>query len=103
VVRSLITVSHEPNTDVVTIAADSSDPEFAQAVANAYLTVYFESIRSQLEGTQAPLLDEIDAEIEELNAEIARVDAAMAATMIPFLDRDPIPSVEQVAPGLISE
>ncbi|MGY6501053.1 MAG: hypothetical protein ACXIVQ_09215 [Acidimicrobiales bacterium] len=102
-VGAVVTVSHEARTDVVTVAATTESPERSQEIAEAYVAVYFESIRGQLEATQAPMLEALDLQIEELRTEIAQVDQAMVDVMEPFLTSDPIPGLDQVAPGLISD
>lgn len=102
-VASAVTILHEPGTDVVTIAADTTEPTWSQEIADAYVDVYFTSIRSQLDGTLEPVVESMDAEIESLRSQIEVIDQEMVEAVRPYLNSDPIPTLEQIAPGLLSE
>lgn len=93
----------EPLTDVVTIVATTDDPERSQAIADAYATLYLEQLHAQVAGSQEPTIARLDVEITAVRADLADIDAAMVDAMAPYLLRDPIPAIDQVAPGLISE
>lgn len=102
-VAGSVRFEREPLTDVVTIVASTAIPERSQAIADAYLAVYLDQVRAQLDGTQEPDLERLDAEIASVRTELADVDQRMTDALAPYLTRDPIPTLEQVAPGLISE
>lgn len=102
-ISTAVSVNHEPGTDVVTIAADTVLPERSQAIVRTYVDVYFRSIRAQLDGTLEPVIASIDQEIEVLTAAMEEVDEAMVAAVLPYLQSDPIPTLDQIAPGLITQ
>ena len=92
-----------PLTDVVSIVAATADPEQSQAIADAYVEAYLAQLNSQLTASQTPELERLEEQIAEVVAQIDDVDARLEAVMAPLLDRNPIPSPEQVAPALVSE
>lgn len=98
-----VTFEQQPLTDVVVIVAKAATPELAQQIADAYVTEYFEVLRTQLAGTQGPAIEEIDLELEELKTEMDALDAQIATAMARFIEREAVPTVEQVAPQLASE
>lgn len=98
-----VSFDREPKTDVVTIVASAPSPEAAKAIADAHISVYFDQLRAQIEGSQGPEIERLDESITRVRTELADVDDAMLVAIRPFLARDPIPSLEQVAPGLISD
>lgn len=93
----------QPETDVVIVVVTDTDPERAQDLANGYITAYFANLREQLRSTVDPAIEDIDEEIAELRATLTGLDEQIADQMAPFLDREAIPSVEQVAPALDTE
>lgn len=103
VVSSLVTFTHEPLTDVVHVVVTSGDPELSQAIGNAYLDIYFESLRAQVEDTQRPEIESLDDEIAALRTQLTAIDDQIEDALRPFRDREQVPTVEQVAPGLASQ
>ncbi|NLV56579.1 MAG: hypothetical protein GXY13_13305 [Acidimicrobiales bacterium] len=102
-VASLVSFTHEPLTDVVHVEVTSQDPELSQAIGNAYLDIYFESLRAQIEDTQAPEIEQLDAQIATIRDQLNEIDEAIEDALEPFRDRDAVPSIEQVSPRLASE
>jgi Mrp family chromosome partitioning ATPase len=102
-VADAVRFEQEPLTDVVSIIAATSDPERSQAIADAYVEAYLAQLNSQLTASQTPELERLEEQIAEVVAQIDDVDTRLEAVMAPFLDRNPIPSPEQVAPALVSE
>lgn len=102
-VAASVRFEQAPLTDIVTIVATADDPEEAKALADAYLDVYFQQLRDQLDATQEPDLQRIEGEITTVRQQLESVDQQMVEVMEPYLDDENIPALEQVAPGLISE
>jgi Mrp family chromosome partitioning ATPase len=102
-VTSAIRIEQAPLTDVVSIIATTPDAKRSQAIADAYIQAYLAQLNAQLESTQQPQIERLDLEIAAVRAEIDEVDQQMVDVMAPYLGRNPIPSIEQIAPGLVSE
>ena len=104
-----VQVEHRPETDIVTVTATASTPEGAAALANAYVDTYLESLDARIAETQTPELAELDEQLATVGRQLAAVDDAIGDAMAPYLDLvgDPdagaLPSVEQVAPNLVSQ
>ena len=102
-VAAAVSFEREPLTDVVHVLARSPDPERAQAIGKAYVTEYMTALEEQLiVDPENPAVVALDVQIVQKQAADA-VDGEMADVMEPYLDRNPIPSVDQVAPNLVSE
>jgi Mrp family chromosome partitioning ATPase len=93
----------EPLTDVVRVVASTPSPERSQAIADAYVNLYLEHLHNQVEGSQQPTIDRLDAELESIRDQLTDIDEQIADVIQPFLGRDPIPTIDQVAPGLLSD
>lgn len=93
----------QPLTDVVIISATAGEPRQAQAIVDAYIRVYFEVLRSQLDGRQDPALEALEQELEAVRTQIQQVDAEIAEELSPYVGSSAMPTIEQVAPGLASE
>lgn len=111
-VLSKITIVHKPRTDIVEITAVDIDPLRAQQAAQAYVDLYFDSIRQQVEDAQQPQIDQLEDELSQVGAQLATIDADIAEAMAPFLPTatgddlaafPPIPGLEVVAPDLVSQ
>jgi len=98
-----VTFEQQPLTDVVIISARAARPKLAQNIVNAYVEVYFQVLRSQLDGRQDPALASLDKELEDVRGQLREVDADIAAALAPYVGREPIPTIEQVSPGLASD
>ena len=111
-VLSKIVIVHKPRTDIVEITANDNDPVRAQQAAQAYVDLYFDSIRQQVEDAQQPQIDQLEDELSQVRAQLATTDADITAAMAPFLPDTtadttdafpPIPGLEVVAPDLLSQ
>ena len=78
-----VTIRSDGQTDLVTIIAESTDPEQAAHVANTYADVYIETRRQQLVADLETAIDQVQAKIIEIEnaAEepLAELDARIAA------------------------
>lgn len=102
----IVEVEAEPKTSVVTITARSSDPGLAAAIANAYADIYVTGLpTSDLDEGQRQL---VQRRVDELEEELAALDAELRDAMAPFLAADPgdgqqeLPSPDAVAPETAS-
>ena len=98
-----VTFEQQPLTDVVVVIATAPNPELARDVADAYTDQYFVALGAQLERTQGPAIEDIEGEIAAVKAALDDVDARIDTALRPYLGREAIPTVEQVAPALASE
>ena len=108
-----IDIIHEPDTDVVEIVAKNADPERARIVAQSYVDMYFDSLRSAVDETQGPELEKLSADLESLRQRIALVDTALADAIAPYIPNPgvllggqsypPIPALDSVSPALVSQ
>ncbi|MBX3314105.1 MAG: hypothetical protein KF906_07275 [Actinobacteria bacterium] len=101
-VSSWTSFTHDALTDVVHVEVTTDDPKLSQEVGNAYLDIYFESLRSQIEDAQRPEIEQLDAQIETLRTQLAEVDDDIDQALSQYLGRDTVPTIEQVAPSLAS-
>ena len=101
-VGSSVRFDHEQLTDIVHVVASTPNPELSQELGNAYLDVYFDSLRAQIDDAQRPEIEQLDEQIADLQDQIDQVDTDMNTAMRPFLTREQIPTIEQVAPQLAS-
>ncbi|MGD9703673.1 MAG: Wzz/FepE/Etk N-terminal domain-containing protein [Acidimicrobiia bacterium] len=111
-VLAAVAVIHQPKTDVVEVSATAADPERARAIADAYVTLYIGELRDQVDEAQQPDIDQINAELLSIKQRIDLIDFSIAQAMNPYLpvqssnrltSYPPLPSVDQVVPGLVSE
>lgn len=98
-----VSFEQQPETDVVIVVVANADPEVAQQLADTFISQYFSSLRQQLSSTVDPAIEEIDAEIATVRDELTELDEQITDQLAPFLDREAVPSVEQVAPTLATE
>jgi Mrp family chromosome partitioning ATPase/capsular polysaccharide biosynthesis protein len=107
VVQAVMSFNHVPSTDVVEVTATTGDPARSQQIADAFVDRYIESLREQLEAAQGPELERLEGELETMDAELADIDEQIRDRMAPFLENpesgDAIPTLEQVAPDLVSD
>jgi Mrp family chromosome partitioning ATPase len=109
VVRSSTVITHEPKTDIVEIAASSADPGEATAIASAYVEAYFEALDERTSTIRQPQIDELEAQLADLETLIAAVDTDIANRMQPYLPSSgsanfaQLPDVAMVAPDLTSK
>lgn len=102
-VGASVSFEQQPDTDVVVVVAKGDTAKEAQAIAQAYVDVYFEGLRAQLASVHAPELADIDSQLNDVQAKLADVDDRIESAMAPYVARDSVPAVEQVAPALASE
>lgn len=110
-VRSSVDFIHGDDTDIVEIVAVSSDLERATLIADGYADSYLQSLADQLDPEGSPEIEELDQQLSALSERIADVDEQIAEAMAPFLNAatapsselTALPSIEQVAPRLVSE
>ncbi len=102
-VGSSVTFEQQPDTDVVVVVARGDSAKEAQGIAQAYTDVYFEGLRAQLASVRAPELEEIESQLAEVEAQITDVDARIEKAMAPYVNRESVPTIEQIAPALASE
>jgi len=93
----------EPETDVVTVVVATPSAERSRAIADAYATLYLDQLRSQIEVSQQPTLERLDADLAAVREQLTEIDDQIGDAIAPFLGRDPIPTIDQVAPGLLSD
>jgi capsular polysaccharide biosynthesis protein/Mrp family chromosome partitioning ATPase len=98
-----VTFEQQPLTDVVIISAKAAQPKLAQSIVDTYIDVYFEVLRAQLDGRQDPALEALDQELDGVREQLREVDADIADALAPYVGREPIPTIEQVSPGLASD
>lgn len=109
--RSSVGFRHNNETDIVEIVAASNTPERARILAESYADGYLRSLAEQLNPEGSPEIAELDQQLAELSEQIADVDGEIAEAMAPFLsavtapssELTTLPTIEQVAPGLVSE
>lgn len=101
-VSSWTSFKHDALTDVVHVEVTTSDPKLSQEVGNAYLDIYFESLRTQIEDAQRPEIEQLDAQIETLRDQLADIDDDIGRALAPYLGRDQVPTIEQIEPTLAS-
>lgn len=100
---SSVTFEQLPLTDVVVVAARAASPEAAQEIVATYTSVYFDVLRTQLASTQDPALTAMDEEIAAVRGELSEIDERLNDELTPFLNREVVPTPEQIAPALASE
>ena len=98
-----VTFEQQPLTDVVVVIAKAPTPELAREIAQGYVDEYFVVLREQLAATARPAVEEVEAEIAALDAQMQEVDQQIARELAPYLNREAVPTAEQIAPGLASE
>lgn len=101
-VSSWTSFKHDALTDVVHVEVTTTDPELSQEVGNAYLDIYFESLRTQIEDAQRPEIEQLDTQIESLSAQLDEIDADIEQALRPHLGSEPVPTIEQISPSLAS-
>lgn len=101
-VPQLMTITQVMATDVVSIQADATTPEVAEALAGAYVTEYMELLQEQIDEVQEPSLRQMRSSVAELRRKIDEVDASIAEVMAPFIasESESIPALDQIAPEL---
>lgn len=108
-VRASTVITHEPKTDIVGIAARSTDPSEAQAIAGAYVDAYFATLEEKVSTTRQPQIDELNTQLVNLEAAITSIDSEIAGRMEQYLpspgsgDFAQLPDIEMVAPELVSK
>lgn len=102
---------HSPKTDIVTVTVSTPDAERSRRIADAYLKNYFDILKGQVVDTRASDIEGLDAQLADINTQLAAVDQQLADAMKPYLPKAatlgngsyaPIPAVEQVAPELVT-
>lgn len=107
-VRTAATIEHEPKTDIVEISARAGDPAVAKGIAQGYVDEYFATVQEQVSASRQPQIDELSAQLTNLESMIAAIDAEIATRMERYLPSPgadqfaQIPDVEMVAPDLVS-
>jgi len=109
--RASVTLRHDSDTDIVEIVAASGNPQRAKSIADAYANEYLASLATQLDPEGSPEIAELDTQLADLSERIADVDAEITVAMAPFLEAvtapgtelTTLPTIEQVAPGLVSQ
>ena len=110
-VASGLTVQHSSRTDIVDLRVSTPDPELSRLVVDAYIDLYFTSLRDQVDDSQQPEIDQLDEQIATLRAQLDAIDGEIEAVMLPYVQREPdaetgavppIPTLETVAPSLAS-
>jgi len=109
-VGTALTVRHSSKTDIVDLVVASPEPELSRLIVDAYIDLYFTSLRDQVNDSQEPEIQQLDEQLTDLQDQLTLIDESIAATMLPFLQREadpsgafaPIPTLEQVAPQLAS-
>lgn len=71
-----VDISVEADTDVVRVAATSTEPKEAADIANAYANVYIKTRRQQTIDDLLAAASEVQAKISDLDAKVAEVDNA---------------------------
>ncbi|HEX2564851.1 MAG TPA: hypothetical protein VHK25_13090 [Acidimicrobiales bacterium] len=106
VVQAVMGFNHVPSTDVVEVTATTEDPARSQQIADAFVDRYIDSLREQLEAAQGPELERLEQQLDDMENELANIDNQIRDRMAPFLENpesgDAIPTLEQVAPDLVS-
>lgn len=105
-----LTVRHSSKTDIVDVIVATPDAERSRVIVDAYIDLYFQSLRDQVDDTQEPEIQQLDDQLVALEDELASIDEQIRTTMAPYLnavpDRNgvypPVPSLEEVAPELSS-
>jgi succinoglycan biosynthesis transport protein ExoP len=75
-----VSVSSPTQTDVIDIAATSTNPRQAANTANAYANAYVDFSHTQAVNALLPAAQQIQAQIDGLNAQIAALDARVASS-----------------------
>ncbi|CAN5806709.1 hypothetical protein BH24ACT5_BH24ACT5_00080 [soil metagenome] len=107
-VSESVDFEREPQSDIVTVSVEGSDPELAQRIGDAYMDVYITVLSEQ----SIAVLEPLDEQIRDLRQQISETDDLLADAMRPYVDIEPvavgefyapIPGVDQVAPSLVSQ
>ncbi|MEK7424480.1 MAG: hypothetical protein AAB131_11650 [Actinomycetota bacterium] len=106
-----IAFTHAPKTDIVDITGRTASAELSRDIVDAYITLYFESLRTQVDESQQPEIDLLNEQLVDLRQAVSVVDLAILARMEPYLNPvpnaqgtyPPQPSINEVAPDLVSE
>lgn len=105
-----VEVRHAPKTDVVELFASTGDPELSRSIVDAYIELYFEALRTQVDDAQGPEILQLNTQLDDLKTELATVDEGIRLAMEPFNNPEPtadgtfqpIPAIEAVVPDLLS-
>ena len=109
-VQSAITIEHQPKTDIVLVTGTASSPERARDIADAYVTTYIEELRTQVDESQQPDIDQLNQDLQSTKDQITFIDAQIAAALAPYINEAPnvavgyrpIPTAEQLVPELVT-
>lgn len=109
--QSLIVAGQLPSSDIVELTVAGNSPEVARKIVDAYVTQYFQTIKSQLADSQAPGVTALDAQLKTISAQLDQIDADITNLLKPYIDRAStavgsqnvfIPGIDQINPSLDS-
>ncbi|MFM2071684.1 MAG: hypothetical protein RLZZ623_1947 [Actinomycetota bacterium] len=106
-----IQFTHAAKTDIVEITGTTADPELSREIVDAYINLYFDGLHTQVDDTQQPEIAQLNTQLDDLRSQLTAVDVAIKAAMAPYLNPKPNaqgtyppqPSVDEIAPDLLSE
>ena len=76
-IQRAITVTHEPKTDIVTVAVQLGDPNEAERIANRYVNTYVADLKKAAGSQQTPLVTEIDTRLAEISTKLTAVQTTL--------------------------
>ena len=107
-VREAVTIEHDPGTDIVTLEAITNEADLSRQVAQSYVEVYMTTLED--DRSDGDELQRLNDNINRLRAVLVELNSSIADQMGPIVnqvlgDRDPkpLPSIDQIAPALVTE
>lgn len=103
--RTLVTIEHTPQTDVVTITTRVDSPQKSQAISQAYADLYVEGLATSVEDDERRA--ELEQQIGTLSNRLDSLDERLKLAMEEYLpdpgDLGQIPPPESVDPNAVSQ
>jgi Mrp family chromosome partitioning ATPase len=76
-IQRAVVISHEPKTDIVTVAVQLNDASEAERIANLYVNTYISDLKKAAGNQQTPLVTQIDARLVEITKQLAVQEATL--------------------------
>lgn len=105
-VDEAVTLTNEPNTDVVTIDVFTEAPDRSQSIAQAFVDTYILDLTNETSDSVTTTIDDVETQVGSLQTQLNGVNERLALALRPFLsDLADGATVNEtaIAPALTSE
>ena len=110
-VQSSVKIEHQAGTDIVLVTASGTNPERARRIADAYVSTYMVQLRTQVDESQQPDIDQLHTDLQATQDLITFIDKQIENALAPYVNEAPnpaagyrpVPTPEQVVPDLVTQ